>query len=120
MHAGQRAPRRVNSASKCWTWQSPNERRIISCRFKDAGDAADRPTLMGGHSNLQRRSFAKADQIDRGLTSIENEFAAKQRCDNCVAVLKHSINEDADHTNRKYPLEGSSDRAHFMRTHDQP
>jgi len=80
---------------------------------------------MGARFNLEGRSFAKADQIDRGPTSIENEFPGKQRkyrhrCDNCVAVLKHSINEDADHTNRKYPLEGSSDRAHFMRTHDQP
>jgi len=77
-----------------------------SCRFKDAGDGADRPTLMGAHFYLEGRSFAKADQIDRGLTSIENEFPGKQRkyrhrCDNCVAVLKHSINEDADHTNRK-------------------
>jgi hypothetical protein len=86
---------------------------------------ADRPTLMGARFNLEGRSFAKADQIDRGPTSIENEFPGRQRkyrhrCDNCVAVLKHSINEDADHTNRKYPLEGSSDRAHFMRTHDQP
>jgi hypothetical protein len=80
---------------------------------------------MGAHSYLERRSFAKADQIDRGLTSTENEFAGKQRkhrnrFDNCVAVLKHSISKGADHINRKYPMEGSPDRAHFMRIHDQP
>jgi len=60
---------------------------------------------MGARFNLERRSFAKADQIDRGLTFYRERMSKQQkyrhRCDNWVAVLKHSINEDADHTNPK-------------------
>jgi hypothetical protein len=42
---------------------------------------------MGARFNLEGRSFAKADQIDRGPTSIENEFPGGSESTGIAAII---------------------------------